>query len=462
MTTTGGTRPAGDVEAGPQRSAYERLVANREGAFPEERPAYFSPGVATQDRTGNGVYGHFAQMLLPWEFTTWTEESSVHTKACYIGDWSPLNKVRVSGPQALAFLSWLGMNNLSKFELGQVKHSVQLDANGLVASEGILCRLGVEEFLYTAGSADWLRWQLGTGGWDAVAVDVSPDTFIFGVQGPTSLAVLELAIGESLRDLRFNRSVVVDLCGMSVRVLRTGISGELGYELHGPSAVGSAVWSLLLEAGAGHGIRQLGYRSQSVQHIESGIATNGLDYLPSSIVTPGAPTQFRQRPMMGSYVPSGVADFFRKPGELGWGGRAVGAHDFLGREALAADAAAGGPGRSLVGLVWDHADVAQVLGEGPFATEGPVDSMELPRYQGMSFDQVLMGDVGVGVSSGRSLSISVGETISLSVLDREHTAPGTEVTVVWGRPGTPQREIRATVSTLPFKPDNRRVDVTTL
>jgi hypothetical protein len=34
--------------------------------------------------------------------------------------------------------------------------------------------------------------------------------------------------------------------------------------------------------------------------------------------------------------------------------------------------------------------------------------------------------------------------------------------VIWGRPGTSQREIRATVTGLPFKPDNRRVDVTTL
>jgi vanillate/3-O-methylgallate O-demethylase len=52
--------------------------------------------------------------------------------------------------------------------------------------------------------------------------------------------------------------------------------------------------------------------------------------------------------------------------------------------------------------------------------------------------------------------------ISLCVIDRAHAAPGTEVTVIWGRPGTPQREIRATVTALPFKPDRRRADVTAL
>ena len=68
----------------------------------------------------------------------------------------------------------------------------------------------------------------------------------------------------------------------------------------------------------------------------------------------------------------------------------------------------------------------------------------------------------MGVSTGRTVSPTLRAMISLCVIDRAHAAPGTEVTVVWGRPGTPQREIRATVTALPFKPDHRRVDVTSL
>jgi hypothetical protein len=52
--------------------------------------------------------------------------------------------------------------------------------------------------------------------------------------------------------------------------------------------------------------------------------------------------------------------------------------------------------------------------------------------------------------------------ISLCVISSGHATPGTEVTVVWGRPGTPQRDVRATVAALPFKPDRRRTDVTSL
>jgi len=291
---------------------------------------------------------------------------------------------------------------------------------------------------------------------------MTPDQFIFGVQGPTSLFVLEKATGEGLRDIGFSRSRGSRLGGVAVRILRTGISGELGYEIHGPAEDANRVWSSVLEAGEEFGLRQLGFRAQPVQHIEAGIATNGLDYLPASIVTPGAPTQFRRRPLGGSFVAADVADYFRTPGELGWGPRKrIPGHDFLGRDALVAELTAGGPARRLVGLVWNQDDVAGVLtsvaGAGPM-----VEQMEIPRGDGPSFDGVYRGGGLVGVSSGRSLSANLRATISLCVLDREYADTGEDVVVLWGGTGTPQREIRAQVVTLPFKLDNRRTDVTQL
>ncbi|MFF5142967.1 aminomethyl transferase family protein [Streptomyces sp. NPDC013157] len=450
--------------AGIQRTTYDAVQRSKGAPFVTRRPAYFSPAAAAQDESNaRGGFGEFAQTLLPLEYTDWTEESAAHVHACYIGDWSSLHKVVVRGPQALDFLAWLGMRDLSRFEHGRIKHHVQLDGHGWVASEGILCRLSEEEFLYTAGSGDWLMWQLGEGGWDAEFEDVSPERFIFGVQGPASLATLEKLTGESLRDIGFSRSRMSRLAGVPVRLLRTGISGELGYEIHGPAEQANEIWSATVETGRQFGISQLGLRSQPVQHIEAGIATNGLDYLPASILTPGAPTQFRTGRPGGSYVPeNGITDYFRKPAELGWGFRkGVPGRDFLGRDALVADAAGGEPRRILVGLHWNTADVVGILaaslGEGDLP-----DPMELPRGRGPVFDQVLVDGLPVGVSTGRTVSVNLRSTISLCVIDESRAAPGTDVVVVWGRPGTAQREVRATVTALPFKPDRRRTDTSAL
>jgi glycine cleavage system aminomethyltransferase T len=449
--------------AARQRQAYEAMLNGDAGSFTAGVPVLFSPAGAAQDEANpKGGYGRFAQVLLPLEYGSWAQEAQAHVRSAYLGDWTSLSKVLLRGPQALEFLSRTGLNNLSRFEVGQVRHHVQLDANGWIASEGVLIRLGTEEFVYTAGSTDWLTWQFGQGGWDAELTDISPETFIFGVQGPQSLVILEKAAGEPLRDIGFNRGRASSVGGIPVRVLRTGISGELGYELHGPADDADQVWRAVAAAGHDFGIQLLGFRSQPVQHIEAGIATNGLDYLPAAAITPGAPRQFKRGAIGGSFIPAGgFTDYFRKPGELGWGPRALPRHDFLGRDALAADVASGGPSRTLVGLTWNAADVVGVLtsmlGDGDLP-----DQMDMPRLAGPSFDQVLIGGVPAGVSSGRTVSPTLRAMISLCVIERAYRAPGTAVTVIWGRAGTPQREIRATVTALPFKPDNRRVDVTAL
>ena len=132
-------------------------------------------------------------------------------------------------------------------------------------------------------------------------------------------------------------------------------------------------------AGRRTALRHLGFRSQPVQHIEAGIATNGLDYMPAAAITPGAPRQFRRGAIGGSFVPvNGFTDYFRKPGELGWARATLPA-----TTSSAATPSPPTPPRarragSLRGLTWHPADVAGVLtsllGDG----EAP-EQMDIPR-----------------------------------------------------------------------------------
>ena len=77
-------------------------------------------------------------------------------------------------------------------------------------------------------------------------------------------------------------------------------------------------------------------------------------------------------------------------------------------------------------------------------------------------DKVLKDRRVVGCSTSRVYSAGLRQMISLCVIDKRFTEPGSEVVVVWGDQGAPQRHIRATVAKLPFKADNRRIDVTQL
>lgn len=447
-----------------QRDLYERLLETQDRPFWSERPAVFSPAAAAQDQSGHtGLFFNWTPLFLPFEYSGWLHETRSYMTHCFIGDWTAIAKVGVKGRQAREFLSWIGMNDLRRFDIGQVKHHVQLDERGYVASEGVVYRTGEESYCYTGGNGDWTLYQFQQQHWDADIADLSADLFIFEVQGPTSLAALEAATGESLRDIGFNRGRPSRINGHEVYVLRTGITGELGYELHGSADHAAEVWQAVVAAGQPFGIRELGVRSQLISHIEAGIATNGIDYLPSALGTPGSPRLVPKGRPGGSFIPTGgLQDYFRRPGELGWGRRGpLDSHDFIGRAALLEEAAAGGPSRVLMGLVWNVQDVvglyADLFGDAPLP-----EQMDMPREIGLSHDVVLQAGRAVGVSTSRVFSTNLRKMISLCVIDRALAQPGMEVQLLWGRPGSAQREIRATVSALPFKEDRRRIDVQAL
>jgi vanillate/3-O-methylgallate O-demethylase len=425
-----------------------------------ERPAVFSPAAAAQDAANRSrMLWSWAPIWQPWEYTNWMEEGRSFHDTAYIGDWSGLVKVRFKGPQAFEFLHYVGTNDFSNFPVGRVKHHVQVNENGKIAAQGVLYRLADDEFMYTGGSTYWTQFMLGQGKWDAEGRVETPDYFLFSVQGPNSLNIMERATESKLAGLHFNQWGTFPIGGAPVKVLRTGITGELGYELHGPSEYGNSVWSRVVEVGQDLEIMQVGVRAQMISHVEAGIATNDRDFVSAAATTPGAPRILptARSKRIGSYASDDISDLFRTPLEVGWVRQvSLDTHDFVGRSALLAEREAGGPKRRLVGLIWDNHDVVDV-----FATlfdDEPVAPMELPRYIGLAVDQVTSSGKPVGCSTSRVYSPFLRRMISLGYLDSDLAQPGTAVTVIWGEPGRPQREIKASVVELPFKPDTRRKD----
>jgi hypothetical protein len=82
---------------------------------------------------------------------------------------------------------------------------------------------------------------------------------------------------------------------------------------------------------------------------------------------------------------------------------------------------------------------------------GVVDSRTgVMRPVGFHADRVLHDGANAGISSGRAVSLTYNRMISLGFIDQALAEEGTEVTVVWGAPGHPQKNIRATVARFPY------------
>lgn len=162
---------------------------------------------------------------------------------------------------------------------------------------------------------------------------------------------------------------------------------------------------------------------------------------------------------------------FRNPVELGWGHIIRLDHEFIGRDALAAEVEK--PTRTMVTLAWDHDDLvdlyASQFGEGDQAAVldfAGDHAVQIGHGGTLTWhaDRVLKDGRLVGVSSGRIYSLFYKEMISLCSLKTDCADLGAQVTVLWGDPGTRQTEIRATVSRFPFLDleRNENIDVTQL
>lgn len=114
-------------------------------------------------------------------------------------------------------------------------------------------------------------------------------------------------------------------------------------------------------------------------------------------------------------------------------------------------------------LVWNADDVVNVY-SSLFGQDTPYDFMELPRDpRGFMYaDKALKGGMLAGISTSRGYSYYFRQMLSLCTIDVENSEPGTDVTVIWGNPGSPQKEIRAKVARAPYKKDNRRADMSAL
>ena len=104
----------------------------------------------------------------------------------YIGDWSPLAKMRVKGRDALKFFSAIAVNSFAKFDIGQAKHIILCNRAGKIMGEGVLMQLAEEEYLFTSGpGVAWADYQFRKGNYDAEASQIGTASSFFKCRGRT-------------------------------------------------------------------------------------------------------------------------------------------------------------------------------------------------------------------------------------------------------------------------------------
>lgn len=201
----------------------------------------------------------FGGWEMPVQYDGIIAEHNVVRTDCGIFDISHMGEVRVSGPQALAFLNHLLTNDLAKLSIGQGQYNLMCNDRGGTVDDLYAYRIGEQEYLLiinasrieadvphiqnTAASKSFSPPELQI-------TNCSDDMGAIAVQGPRSATVMEALLPGIAAEVKRNRIARKSLAGRDVFVARTGYTGEDGFELVIPAETTAAVWELLLKQNA--------------------------------------------------------------------------------------------------------------------------------------------------------------------------------------------------------------------
>ena len=173
-----------------------------------------------------------------------------------IFDVSHMGDIRLAGPQALAAVQHISMNDASKLAIGQAQYSAPLYPNGTFVDDVIVHRLGEDEYLLVinAGTREkdfsWVRDN--TRQFDCAVENLSDDYTQIAIQGPKAVHLLQKLTDADLSAVKFYWVTRGKLCGIpNVLMGRTGYTAEDGFEIYIPSdeETSARVWTEILAAG---------------------------------------------------------------------------------------------------------------------------------------------------------------------------------------------------------------------
>ncbi|HEY4010230.1 MAG TPA: glycine cleavage system aminomethyltransferase GcvT, partial [Acidobacteriaceae bacterium] len=282
-------------------------------------------------------HAHKARMVdfggwdMPVQYRGLIEEHMAVRTAVGIFDVSHMGDIQLRGPNSLAAVQRLLMNDASKLQVGQAHYSAMLYPNGTFVDDVVLHKLGDNDFLIVinAGTREkdvqWVRKTIGSMGGVHI-MDVSDYYTQLAIQGPKAKDTLQKLTKVDLTPIKNYWFTWGTVAGChNVLIARTGYTGEDGFEIYIPSdePTSARVWSEVLDAGAEFGIQPCGLGARNTLRLEAAMALYGHEISDTINV-------FEAN--LGRYC------------KLDKGS------DFVGRDALVEIEKSGGPERRLVGL----------------------------------------------------------------------------------------------------------------
>ena len=412
-------------------------------------------------------------VLLPYEYNGVKPEICAYQTSAWIGTALMISPIYdVYGPDVIKFFNSICINDFSNLGMTGIRHAVICNEKGQILTDGVAIKVA-DDRIRTYWLNPPLAYLAETSQMDIQVEDMTGKEYFIQIDGEKSLEILEDAVQADLHDIKFAKHRIQEVDGRKVNIIRLGMSGNLAYEIHGDMSEFEYIYDKVWASGQKFGAQKLGLHAYNLfNHTEAGFPNINLHYpLPWFESGEGLANYLYQRPMTALYnikrvllgsVGDDLETRFMTPYDVGWDFLIKFNHDFTGKEALLKLSKE--QHRKPVTLEWNPEDVAKVFATRLRPGEEPCEDIsvqsdafwnEQPTEQGFSYraEKVFAGENMIGITSGRIISYTYNSMISIGFIDPKYALEGTELSVLWGTPGTRQMKIRAVVKKLPYNND---------
>jgi aminomethyltransferase len=308
----------------------------------------------------------YAGWEMPVEYSGLSLEHEAVRQRAGVFDVTHMGQIEVAGPRALEALQWVTSNDVSRLAPGQAHYSALVTAEGTFVDDLLVYRLGDTHFLLVVNAANtakdvaWITDQ--TRPFGAAVLDTSARYALIALQGPLARTVMQRLVNVDLSSVRYYWFAPGEIASVRGTISRTGYTGEDGYELFVPPQQAVRVWDAILEEGRAEGVVPAGLGARDTLRLEAAMRLYGQDIDETTTILEA---------------------------DLAWI-LAWGKGDFLGREALARQKAAGVT-RRLIGFemvdraIARHGHACYVGGEAVGRVTSGTQTPSLQKALGLAY-----------------------------------------------------------------------------
>lgn len=230
--------------------------------------------------------GQAREYQYTWKRQNWFENSAAEHRAVRenlgMYDMSSFGKIRVEGPDAEAYLNYIGGGDYS-VPNGKIVYTQFLNSRGGIEADVTVTRLTETSYLVVTPAATRLADQTWMerhkGDFNVVITDVTAGEGVLAVMGPNARKLLEKVSPADFGNATnpFGTAQEIELGMGLARAHRVTYVGELGWEIYVSSDMAGHAFETLWDAGQDLGVKLCGMHMMDSCRIEKGFRHFGHD-----------------------------------------------------------------------------------------------------------------------------------------------------------------------------------------